>query len=325
MSPAPTNDETESLNADLSELAPSFHVSAEGRRGTVSRLDIRLPGERRDENERQLAALLEHPRLRPVREMTISFSFPGTQEDPQWALAMLAARRFEMLDAIFVTARGPVGLEPLASAFRRPGALGTWIVGRGSSFGDGPYANVQILDLRDAHVEWNPTSRAPSWPDLEILILRPRGDRKDRWAEQILRSPQPFPKLREVWAPEYEGDAIIDMLVRSPVLGQLRRLDLTGAVTNTGAAALAENAQKLEAIDELCLGSPGNQRRELLQMVRVTNPGFAEPPMGTLEIDDAWQDRLRRRFGKKVSFRVPDQHPHLDLGAIVRGKRFDAT
>jgi len=60
-------------------------------------------------------------------------------------------------------------------------------------------------------------------------------------------------------------------------------------------------------------------------MVRVTNPGFAEPPMGTLEIDDAWQDRLRQRFGKKVSFRVPDQHPHLDLGAIVRGKRLDAT
>ena len=325
MSPASPNDEADSLSADLRALAPSFHVSAEGHRGTVSRLDIRLPGERRDENVRQLAALLDHPHLRPVREMTVSFSFQGAHEDPQWALGMLAARRFDSLDAMFVTARGPVALEPLASAFRRPAALGTWIVGRGSSFADGPYANVQILDLRDAHVEWNPSSRAPSWPDLEILILRPRGDRKDRWAEQILRSPQPFPKLREVWAPEYEGDAIIDVLVRSPVLGQLRRLDLTGSVTNAGAAVLAENAQKLEAIDELYLGSPGKQRRALMQMARVTNPRFAEPPLGTLEIDDAWQSRLRERLGEKVSFRVPEQYPHLDLAAILRGKRSDPT
>ena len=81
MSPAPPNDEADSLSADLSALAPSFHVSAEGHRGAVSRLDIRLPGERRDENVRQLAALLEHPHLRPVREMTVSFSFQGAHED----------------------------------------------------------------------------------------------------------------------------------------------------------------------------------------------------------------------------------------------------
>jgi hypothetical protein len=203
----------EILSDELQALAPSFKVRVGWRRGGVRHLEIRMPGGARDDNERQLAAVLDHPDVRLVRQVDISCFFPGALEDPRWALRALAARRFPSLDGMYLSASGPVGLDPLGVAFQQPAVLMSMCTGTGSSYGEGPFANVRILDLRDAHVEWHPADRFPSWPDLEILILRPRGNRKDRWAEQVLRSAQPFPKLREVWAIENQGDMIVDALV----------------------------------------------------------------------------------------------------------------
>jgi hypothetical protein len=315
---------SETSSAELQALAPSFKVS--WCYGGVENLDIRMPGERLDENERQLAAVLDHPDVRLVRQLDVQFFFSAPREDirlyrPRWALEAVAARRFPLLDGMFVSASGPVGIDPLASAFQQPAVLGT--SNPGSYFGEGPFANMRVLDLRDGHVEWHPSDRFPSWPDLEILILRPRGNRKDRWAEQVLRSAQPFPKLREVWAVEGQGDMIVGALVASPLLGQLRRIDLTGSVTNAGAAVLHENASNLEALEEICLGTPGEDRRELIKYARVTNPSFEEPPMGAMEIDDAWRSRLRQRLGRRATFDVAAGYPHLDIGVVLRGKRLD--
>jgi hypothetical protein len=55
-------------------------------------------------------------------------------------------------------------------------------------------------------------------------------------------------------------------------------------------------------------------------MASVANPGFKEPPMGELEIDDAWRSRLRQRLGRRARFDVPARHPNLDLGPVLRGK-----
>jgi hypothetical protein len=306
---------------ELQALAPSFKVGRWCDQG-VEHLRIDMPGNRLDENERQLAAVLDHPDVRLVRHLDIQFS-PGAWQDirlyrPRWALEAVAARRFPLLDGMFVSAAGPVGIDPLASAFQQPAALGTF--NSGSRYGEGPFANVRILDLRDAHVEWHPSDRFPCWPDLEILILRPRGKREDRWPDQVLQSAQPFPKLREVWAVEGQGDLIVNALVASPLLGQLRRINLTGSVTNAGAAVLHENASKLDALEEICLGTPAQDRRNLIEYVRVTNPSFEEPPMGTMEVDDAWRGRLRQRLGARVTFDVAARHPHLDLGFVLRGK-----
>jgi hypothetical protein len=183
--------------------------------------------------------------------------------------------------------------------------------------------NVRILDVRDVHVERHPSSAFPAWPDLEILILRPRGKRKGRWAEQVLRSAQPFPRLHEIWAIENQGDMIVDALVTSPVPGQLRHIDPTGSVTNAGAAVLHENASKLDALDEIRLGTRGESRRDRIRMSRIGNPDFQEPPMGALEIDGRWRSRLRHRLGARATFDVPARHPHLDIGVVLRGKRLD--
>jgi hypothetical protein len=57
----------ETSSAELEALAPSFKIGW-WHRG----LQIRMPGERLDENERQLAAVLDHPDVRLVRQLDVS-------------------------------------------------------------------------------------------------------------------------------------------------------------------------------------------------------------------------------------------------------------
>jgi hypothetical protein len=128
------------------------------------------------------------------------------------------------------------------------------------------------------------------------LILRPRGNLEARraWSRVVLGGA--FPKLEEVRFPEHDGDELVELLMQSPLLARVRRLDCTDNLTNRGAGLLSQNADRLMHLDEIWLGSGG--RREQVEPL-------------ALEIDDAWRRRLKSRFGARVRFEPRPRHPDL--------------
>jgi hypothetical protein len=114
-----------------------------------------------------------------------------------------------------------------------------------------------------------------------------------------------------VWACESQGDALLELLLASPLLPRLRRLDFTDTLTNGGAELLYTNAERLAGVEELCIGSTGEPRRQLERMARVHDPDFRPPPVGELEMDGAWRSRIAQRFRGRARFKVPGGHPNL--------------
>lgn len=196
---------------------------------------------------------------------------------------------------------GSLRLDALATWPNPPRRLATWC--RRVEAGATRLSGVLHLDLRDASV----TAEA-IWPDVEVVVLRPRGHSLD-WVAPLITETK-FPRLKEIWILENLGDELIDIVTLLPIASRLRRLDLTNALTNRGAAILISRADSLTA-SEIVVADNGYRRRQEEALNSVWKRPM--PPKGELEVDDAWRTRLRQKFGRRVSFRVPVGHPHLSL------------
>src|SRR5262249_3486004 len=148
------------------------------------------------------------------------------------------------------------------------------------------FIGIELLDLRDDDVDWS--CRAGDFPDLATLVVRPRHKKIGaRWVSPILSRPDVFPTLRELRAPEYHADDILEMLLASPLLPQLRGLDFTNGLTNRGAKALYESTV-LDHVEELWVATTNQRRREYEKMLSAKRDAVM-PPLGDLEITDDWR------------------------------------
>lgn len=301
----------EQQSAELRALAPSLFAHGwqlAWVRGFVRELTLRVSCAQDERSREQVKAILTHPHTRFLEKLSLELAHTS---EGTWLLELIADRRPPMLERLFVASSGSVDLDPVGSLFVRSAFLGTYT--RMSRFGAGPFRGVRTLDLRDQLVDWRPAETDSSWPDLEILVLRPRGNRREglSWAAQVLGSGRVLPRLREVWACESQGDALLGLVLASPLLPQLRRLDFTDTLTNQGAELLYTNAERLSGVEEIWIGSTGRWRDEVERMARVARSKYQSPPAGELEIDGPWRSRLAHRFKKRVRFKIPAGHPHL--------------
>lgn len=278
------------------------------RRGLVSELTLRRPRTSTSAERDRLEAVLRHPYCRFLTSLCLE---SVGHEGGAGLLQCIAANCSPSIEYLFVEGASRISLDPIGRLFKLPGRVVTY--SHESSFGAGPFHQVRVLDLRDRTLTWDPSGSDVAWPDLEILILRPRGDRADwlRYCEAILGSARAMPRLRELWACESGGDQFLNLLVESPVLQQLRRIDLTDSITNAGAQVLYAHAARLSGVEQICVGSTGEWRRSVMNMRSAVKLGDPAPPLGALEIDGAWRSRLKQRFGKRVSYRIPAGHPNL--------------
>ena len=129
----------------------------------------------------------------------------------------------------------------------------------------------------------------------------------------LLARPEVTPRLREVRAPEHEAEDVLDLLLASPLLRQLRCLDFTNTLSNRGAAVLYENAAKLDDVEELWVATTAKRRDAWRRFATDAAGGrtVEAPARGQLEITDDWRQRLRQRFGRRVRFDVRPGHPNL--------------
>lgn len=225
------------------------------------------------------------------QRISIGAAFPSLPEvDFVWVLDHVPA-----IERLFISG-ARVATIPNVRCTR----LGTY--NRISRFA-GTYDRVRVLDLRDEFLDWG----ACQWPDVETLILRPRGNPNTRteWARPLFASADAFPRLRELRIPEHAGDALMPVVLDSPLLTQLRCLDLTDSVSNAAGQLLHAHADGLLHLDEIWIGSD-----DWRGSVERLNPGVTYP-RGTFEIDDAWRSRLRAKLGKRLRFKKRPSHPDL--------------
>jgi uncharacterized protein (TIGR02996 family) len=281
-------------NAELAAmLTPARSRVAGGgiswRRGFVERIALAISQQPTDELRAELIALLAHPHLRFLRELSLVASFPERPEvDFGWVFDLIAERHpLPLLEWVYVWGARVISYQALARVLQRPARLGSDC--RVTRY-PGCYRHVRALDLRDELLEWSDGS----WPDLERLTLRPRGNptRSVAWAGAVLAAAPSFPRVRELRLLE-RADDVLAHLFSSPLLPQLTTLDCTSSITNRGAELLYAHVDQLTHLDEIWLGS--DDRRTSLQR---------DLPRGTLEIDDAWRSRLKGRLGRKLRFKV---------------------
>jgi hypothetical protein len=277
--------------------------------GVVHQLDLHVPEVPDPASCTAIDAILKHPHTRDVRRLGISRSceeWPRpTDSDFGWVLDLIArVARPAALEWLFVHEPAKTTMDPIARFARTPRTLVSY--NKLTRFVSATFRGVERLDLRDTDVEWS--CSADAFPDLTTLIIRPRGPNEigARWATAIFARPRVLPRLREVRAPEERGDDVLDLLLPSPLLDQLRCLDFTNALTDRGAMALYENASRLEDVEELWIATTTERRHRWAAHARA-----ALPPPGNLEITDAWRQRLRQRFGRRVRFDVRPHHPDL--------------
>jgi hypothetical protein len=301
----------EHRTAELVALGPSFfsHGWQIGwERDGVRALTLRVHGEQDARSLEQARAILGHRYTRSIRDLSLDIS---TSSPVDGLLAVVGEARPPALERLFVSSPSSLTLDLVRSLFAKPGRLTTF--SRVACFGAGPFQSVRLLDLRDQQVQWAPSETEVSWPDLEVLILRPRGGREHgrRWATQVLSSARAMPKLREVRAVESRGDDLLEVVLASPLLPQLRRLDFTDNLTNRGAELLYTNAERLAGVEELWIAYSGRWRGEVERMLAARNPMPEPPPVGELEIDGRWRSRLSQRFRGRARFEIPKGHPDL--------------
>lgn len=177
---------------------------------------------------------------------------------------------------------------------------GLWVSGFRASIGS--ELAIRRLELRCTRVDWNGI-----FPQLETLVLRPHGDRE--WLTDVFNDAAAVPALRSLHLLGSGGDQNVERLIASPLLRQLDELNLSGALTNAGAARLYAHADRFERLKRIWLGDDGFRRRNFLRMVRTRDPSYEEPPLGEFEIDRGWRSRLRDRLGGRVLFELPAGHP----------------
>jgi uncharacterized protein (TIGR02996 family) len=294
---------------ELRSLVPDCRVHVTWTHGFVREFDLAVPAEPSEEGRQRVCAVLEHPYMRLARKGTISIRCCQRTSDPAWILSALSGASLRLLGGLFVCGGTRIELQGIGEVFSRPAWVGT--ANHLSLFGTGPFPSIRILDLRDTHVGWGELPSRPQFPDLEVLVLRPRGSDLN-WVGEILESvPPSMPRLRQVWALESKGDEILERLIHSPLLPQLRIVDFTDSLTNRGAKALHEHADRFSSVEQIIVGSTGRRRQEVVRFVRVGTPDY-NPKPGKLEIDDGWRSRLRQRLGRRVSFDIRHGHPHLE-------------
>jgi hypothetical protein len=265
------------VSAEWGQLAGALGVRLEAKLEGPHRLQLRVTQQPDDELRAHLSRLLAHPDAAEVRSLSMHASYPEHPEnDFSWALD--AIERLPRLERLFVSGARIISYRGITRGLGQPGRLGSWC--RRSSYA-GSFPNVHTLDLRDEFLEWP----ANDWPDLEVLILRPRGNRDVRlaWSHVVLEGA--FPKLQEVRFPEHDGDELVEVLLTSPLLAQLRRLDCTDNLTHRGADLLAARSDRLLHLDEIWIGSA--------------------------EIDDSRRGRLTSLLGQRVRFEPRPGHPDL--------------
>ncbi|MGN6110919.1 MAG: hypothetical protein ACTHU0_37810 [Kofleriaceae bacterium] len=264
-------------------------------------LDVGVGHHPDDELCAQLARLFSHPAIATFRHVSLGASGPTMPDtDFRWALDAIATVVPAAFDRLFVGSARILtfdGIARLCASGARI-ASANWATHYGGAF-----PGIRFLDLRDALLSWHDCV----WPDLEVLVIRPRhAGRGLAWAREVLASLSSFPRLREVRFPENDGDDLVAALLESPLLPQLRRVDLTDNITDRGAQLLHERADRVAHLDELWIGSSGRRRRAIER--RDPNTLF---PRGTLEIDNAWASRLRARLGSRLRFKPRPGHPDL--------------
>jgi hypothetical protein len=246
----------------------------------------------------QALVLPEPHRIEPldpgVQSLSLSTKL-NSETDFSWIFDQV---RLPLLERLFVSARR-IDWRGVARLFSGPARLTSacWRARYAGSF-----PGIRILDIRDAIVEWDECE----WPDLEVLILRPRGNYEDwkRTAHTIFRSP--LPRVTELRFPENHGDNLVECLVGSPLLRQLRCLDCTESLRNSGAQLLCTEFQQFTHLEQVWVGTCGVDRENYER-----NMPDKEFPPGTFEIDDAWRNSLKSRLGERVRFDPRPGHPDL--------------
>jgi uncharacterized protein (TIGR02996 family) len=162
------------------------------RRGFARRIDLSISQQPTDELRDELLALLAHPHLRFLRELSLGASFPSLPEvDFGWVFDLIAERHpLLLLEWVYVSGARMISYQALARVLQRPARLGS---GCRITRYPGCYRHVRALDLRDELLEWSDGS----WPDLERLTLRPRGNpaRSVAWAGAVLATAPSFPRV----------------------------------------------------------------------------------------------------------------------------------
>ena len=293
---------------------PRLDCNATTANGVVHQIDLYVPEVPDAASRDAIAAILNHPRALEVRRLGVSRSceeWPRpTDLDFGWVLDALAeVGRPARLEWLFVHEPAKTTMDPIARFATKPRALVTY--NKLTRFVSGTFTGVELLDLRDTDVEWS--CGADAFPDLTTLIVRPRGPKKigAQWASSLFARPEVLPRLRELRAPEERGDEVVDLLLASPLLAQLRCLDFTNALTDRGAAALYEDAAKLDHVEQLWVATTIERRHQWAALARQAGARATLPLLGELEITDAWRHRLRERFGRRVRFDVRPRHPNL--------------
>jgi hypothetical protein len=271
-------------------------------RGFVDRLELLVEGVDSEGDREKLRHLWTHRYTRFVRIITIS-TWRSVEIDVAWMAELLAESQPRRLEFLFIS--GPrAEFRADLSLFSRPGWLTTYI---SHTLFRGVFRNIRVLDLCHGHVQWELVGTGPLWPDLEVLILRRfAGNESDykRWLSVILESPQAAPRLKEL---RLHDERPLDVVLMSPILPQLERLDLTDALTNRGAQLLHAHTERLLHLREILVGDTGDRRR-VHQSMHRGNPGYEAPKRGLLEIDDGWRSRLKQRLGGRVRFGVPSSY-----------------
>jgi hypothetical protein len=292
---------------------PIVDCRAHVRDGVVEQIDLFLPEVADDASGDAVLAILGHDLAKDVRRIGLSRSVESWPRAPDvdfgWTLdAIAGGLQTRALEWLFVSAPIRTSFDHVARFATRPKTLVTWT---GLARFDGvSFAGIERLDLRDTDVDWTPLSGA--FPELATLIVRPRGpaSKGAPWVDAIFARPDAVPALRELRAPEHHADEVLERLVGSPVVAQLRCLDFTNALSNRGARVLYDAAEVLAHVDEIWIASTKERRAEWMRMAGARAP-VTPPPLGELEITNDWASRLRQRYGRRLRFDVRPRHPDL--------------
>lgn len=250
---------------------------------------IRMFAERTELLAAELAEVLARPEVQGAARLDLSaVTPPGSAADFGWVIDAATARPREgvVVSAKTVTYAGLSTVRSLVSICSH------------AAF-DGTFSGLQLLDVRDAAVAWGQAR----FPDVEELRLRPRGSAAAAraWTTEVIASLDRFPRLRVLRFLEGCGDDFLAALAASPLLPQLRVVDLTDTITNAGAQALHAAPAPFAHLEALWLGTAPAQPLA----------GRAPRPRGERDIDDAWRVRVKERLGPRVRYELPPGYPHL--------------